>query len=468
MKKKIKRSWVIMLTGVFCMSIFAGCSKDKKDYEPVGDEPELYEDEYYEDEYYEDGYYEDEGYIEDETVEETQKTSSQGAEFAVGKWYTEGYDEEENWAASYVIELKEDGTATCVGYRNKDAGTYEATGMDSVLITFDNCEVDEVGEGFKPVDGFKYTIDMKIKGDNATIRIDAPDVISNLEDGTVHRNAGKSEDGASPVGKWYTEGYDTDENWAGSYVIELKEDGTATCEGYRNRDAGKYEVKGDGEVEITFDFCETDEVGAGWVAAEGYSYTVDMTIDGDEAKIKVNASGSDSNLEDGTLHREKDADAAKAGMSRSSNSKAKKGRKISFTTSDFEGKKITSEEIFSKHEVTMVNIWATWCYWCIDEMPQLDKLNKSLEKKDCAIVGLLGDVEEPGTLEDAKEILEENGVTYLNILPWDGALEEDFRMGDAWPTSFFVDREGYIVGEPVVGAETDLYEKKIDEILSGR
>ncbi len=101
-------------------------------------------------------------------------------------------------------------------------------------------------------------------------------------------------------------------------------------------------------------------------------------------------------------------------------------------------------------------------------MPQLDKLNKSFEKKDCAIVGLLGDVEEPGTLEEAKEILEENGVTYLNILPWDGALEEDFRMGDAWPTSFFVDREGYIVGEPVVGAETDLYEKKIDEILSGR
>ena len=144
------------------------------------------------------------------------------------------------------------------------------------------------------------------------------------------------------------------------------------------------------------------------------------------------------------------------------------GRKIEFMTADIDGNEITSEEIFSKHEVTMVNIWATWCYWCIDEMPQLSKLNKSLEKKDCAIIGLLGDVEEPGTLDEAKEILEENGVTYLNILPWDGAIEEDFRMGDAWPTRFFVDREGYIVVEPVVGAETDLYEKMIDEILIGR
>lgn len=465
MEKKIKRLLVIMLAGVFCMSIFAGCSKKEEAYEPEEFEPEVYEDDIYEEEEYEDESYIEEEDAEEEPVEEAQ---SQSAEFAIGKWYTEGYDEDENWSGSYVIELKEDGTATCEGYRNKDAGTYTATGTDSVLITFDTCEVDEVGEGFKPVDGFTYTIDMKIKGDDATITIDAPDVISNLENGTVHRQEGKSNSQASPVGKWYTKDYDVDENWSGSYVIELKEDGTATCEGYRNRDAGKYEVKDDGKVVITFDFCETDEVGAGWVAAEGYSYTIDMTIDGDEAEIKVNASDADSNLEDGTLYRGTDEASGKADIKRSSAGNAKKGRKISFTTSDFEGKKITSEEIFSKHEVTMVNVWATWCYWCIDEMPQLDSLNKRLAKKDCAVVGLLGDVEDSGTLEEAEDILEENDVTYLNILPWDGAIEKDFRIGDVWPTSFFVDREGYIIGEPVVGAEPDMYEKYIDKILNGR
>ena len=465
MEKKIKRLFVIMLTGLFCMSIFAGCSKKEEANEPEEYEPEAYEEEDYEED---DNGYEDYEEEEEEVVEETQEPSSESAEFAIGKWYTEGYDVDENWSGSYVIELKEDGTATCEGYRNRDAGTYEATGTDSVLIIFTDCEVDEVGEGFKPVEGFTYTIDMKVTGDDATISIDAPDVISNLEDGTVHRNDGQSDSQGSPVGKWYTEGYDVDENWSGSYVIELKEDGTATCEGYRNKDSGKYEVKEDGKVVITFDFCSTDEVGAGWVAAEGYSYTVDMTIDGDEAKIKVNASGDDSNLEDGTLHREPGTDAGKADISRSSKSKAKKGRKVSFVTSDFEGKKITSEEIFSQHEITMVNIWATWCYWCIDEMPKLESLNKSLAKKDCAIVGLLGDVEEPDTLYEAEEILEENDITYLNILPWDDALEKDFIIRDVWPTSFFVDREGYIIGEPVEGAAPDMYEKYFDDLLNGK
>ena len=106
---------------------------------------------------------------------------------ASGRWYTDGYDEFNNWAGSYKIELSRDGKATCFGWRNNDSGTYEITGPNSVKITFDHCEVDSPGEGWVPVEGFIYTIDMIIDGDVAQIKIDAPDVISNLEDGIVHR-----------------------------------------------------------------------------------------------------------------------------------------------------------------------------------------------------------------------------------------------------------------------------------------
>ena len=105
----------------------------------------------------------------------------------IGKWYTEGYDELENWACSYQINLTDDGKATCVGWRNKDSGTYEVKGDNKVLITFDKCETDSPGEGWVPVHGYKYTIDMTINGDVAEIKINAPDVISNLSDGKVQR-----------------------------------------------------------------------------------------------------------------------------------------------------------------------------------------------------------------------------------------------------------------------------------------
>lgn len=106
---------------------------------------------------------------------------------ASGLWYTEDYDEYNNWATSYRLDLGRDGIASCFGYRNKDIGTYKITGENTVLITFDHCEIDAPGEGWIPVDGFVYTIEMTIDGDDAAIKIDAPDVITNLTDGVVHR-----------------------------------------------------------------------------------------------------------------------------------------------------------------------------------------------------------------------------------------------------------------------------------------
>ena len=106
---------------------------------------------------------------------------------ASGIWYTEGYDEYNDWASSYFIDLSPDGSALCLGYRNKDTGTYEMINKNTALITFDHCEIDSPGEGWVPVEGFVYTIEMTIDGNDATIKIDAPDVITNLTDGVLHR-----------------------------------------------------------------------------------------------------------------------------------------------------------------------------------------------------------------------------------------------------------------------------------------
>lgn len=188
---------------IACVGVMTGCAKGVKennvpapddemfaDYDDFDDELDDFDDYYEEDDYY----IEEEEPVDEETDEKDKK--DQDRSVAAGTWYTQDYDEESNWAGSYKIELKPDGKASCTGWRNKDTGTYEITGDNEALITFDHCEKDDPDAGFRLVEGFKYTIKMTINGDSAQIRIDAPDIISNLEDGTVNRKGGseKSEE----------------------------------------------------------------------------------------------------------------------------------------------------------------------------------------------------------------------------------------------------------------------------------
>ena len=141
------------------------------------------------------------------------------------------------------------------------------------------------------------------------------------------------------------------------------------------------------------------------------------------------------------------------------------GQKISFTTTDLDGNTVTSEELFANYDVVMVNVWATWCHWCIEELPELEQINNRLAARNCAIVGLLGDGTDEETVALGKSQLAEAGCTYLNLVPFDGWTEL-FPM-DGWPTSFFFDSTGKMVSAPIVGAAISQYESKIDSILDG-
>ena len=142
------------------------------------------------------------------------------------------------------------------------------------------------------------------------------------------------------------------------------------------------------------------------------------------------------------------------------------GSTVVFETTDLDGNKVTSEELFAKHKVTMINVWATWCIWCKEELPDLERINAALEEKDCAIIGLLGDGDSANKIELGKSLLEEKGVTYLNILPYDG-WQDIFDMRAGWPTSFLVDSEGRIIADPIVGANVAHYEELVLAALEG-
>ena len=134
-----------------------------------------------------------------------------------------------------------------------------------------------------------------------------------------------------------------------------------------------------------------------------------------------------------------------------------------FETVDVNGAPVKTLDIFKENEITMVNIWASWCGPCVGEIPELEEMNGRLKEKNCAIIGVLTDGSDPEGLKDGLEIMKENGVTYTNIVYTQEM--DDLLHVQAVPTTIFVDREGNILGKPIIGAAVNQYEPVIDAFL---
>ena len=140
------------------------------------------------------------------------------------------------------------------------------------------------------------------------------------------------------------------------------------------------------------------------------------------------------------------------------------GEQFTFETTDLDGNAVTSAALFAGHKVTMINIWATWCDPCKNELPELEEFAKELAGKDCQIIGICEDTSYDDTAaSEAKEILAKAGVTYTNIKATDEMLEMMTCL--AMPTSYFVDSEGHVLTMPVRGADFEKYRERIEEAL---
>lgn len=137
----------------------------------------------------------------------------------------------------------------------------------------------------------------------------------------------------------------------------------------------------------------------------------------------------------------------------------KTGAFSSFRTSTLEGK-VVDESLFAGHKLTMVNVWATFCGPCLNEMPELGKLAADNAANGVQIVGLV--VDAMGTdgsvsqsqVELARQLVEKTGAAYTHLLPDAGLLSGALSGVTAVPTTFFVDETGTPVGEPYEGARS--------------
>ena len=124
-----------------------------------------------------------------------------------------------------------------------------------------------------------------------------------------------------------------------------------------------------------------------------------------------------------------------------------------FSATDFDGNKV-DDTLFSNNAVTVMNFWFTGCKPCVGELSKLNELNETLKAMGGEVVGVNTETFDgnESSIADAKKVLESQNAAYRNL-----SLNSDSEAGKyasgimAFPTTILVDRNGNIVGEPLLG-----------------
>lgn len=139
-----------------------------------------------------------------------------------------------------------------------------------------------------------------------------------------------------------------------------------------------------------------------------------------------------------------------------------------FSAQDLDGNSV-DDTLFSGNAVTVVNFWFTGCKPCVAELSALNDLNEALKEMGGEVVGINTETFDGNedAIKEAKEILESQGAAYRNL-----SISSDSDAGKyaseimAFPTTILVDRNGNIVGDPMMGGidNPDNYNSLMEQI----
>ena len=141
-----------------------------------------------------------------------------------------------------------------------------------------------------------------------------------------------------------------------------------------------------------------------------------------------------------------------------------------FSGKDFDGNAV-DQNLFSGNAVTVINFWFTGCKPCVAELSKLNELNDAIKSMGGEVIGINTETfdENEAAIEEAKKILESQGAAYRNL-----SIDSDSAAGKyaadimAFPTTILVDRNGNIIGEPMLGGidNQDNYDALMKQIQS--
>jgi len=132
-----------------------------------------------------------------------------------------------------------------------------------------------------------------------------------------------------------------------------------------------------------------------------------------------------------------------------------------FAVTDLQGRPVRLSDL--RGEVVLLNIWATWCGPCRDEMPSMQRLHREMGPKGLRIVAVSIDAA-PGTLSggrqggDVAAFANELGLTFPIWLNPSGDIQLTYRTTGV-PESFVIGRDGTIMKKVIGATEWDTPDK---------
>ena len=141
-----------------------------------------------------------------------------------------------------------------------------------------------------------------------------------------------------------------------------------------------------------------------------------------------------------------------------------------FSGQDFDGNSV-DESLFSENAVTVVNFWFTGCKPCVAELSKLNELNDTLQSMGGEVIGINTETFDgnEAAIKEAAAILESQKAEYRNLSVNSASDAGKYASGImAFPTTILVDRNGNIVGDPILGGidNQDNYDALMDQIQS--
>ena len=110
-----------------------------------------------------------------------------------------------------------------------------------------------------------------------------------------------------------------------------------------------------------------------------------------------------------------------------------------FSAVDLDDKPVTLASL--KGRVVVVNLWATWCRPCLEEIPQLEAVHRQFALEGVSMIGVSGDA--AGMGGDVREFASEHGMTYAMWLDPNHEFSLQFLTVGV-PETFVIDRAGII------------------------
>lgn len=141
---------------------------------------------------------------------------------------------------------------------------------------------------------------------------------------------------------------------------------------------------------------------------------------------------------------------------------------LEFEAVTTEGEAMTSD-CFGDSKLTMLNVWATYCSPCLEEMPALGEIAASYDKAEFQMIGIVSDViegQDAELLEEARDLIQRTGADYPHLITNESLYTNLLGTVSAVPTTFFVNRKGEVLGYLVGACTKEDWEAMINELLA--